>query len=1051
MASFEELMNAARNADAAGDAAAAKRLLELAQQARSTSAPAAPASRLPAGARVVQERGDGVVYETADGTRGFTSPAYSTTDPERIEDIIAGEDPGIQLTAGERAAGAAGAVGRAVANFGEGIGRGAVNLAGTPANIMSAAPQIVNLLPGEQGVRPLPEILADPNTNVFVREGLRASLGPLAPLVTPVQAESDPSRLIPAFGSENLQSVIGQGADAVTAVTGVPIRDNPAFEDRTVTDRFSQRIGEEVGFTALPLAAALRGVMATGTNLASRAAGRLAGREIGVGVASGATAQGANEISELTGLFGATPNDNQIGTPTSDIVGSLVGSLGVPAGAGIARGAASAATGIGGGRRYLDEIAELAVRDETLANSLDAQRYLDEQGTLVGFDTSDMVNRLRTPAPVEGAVPGYRASAAERLQDPMLRTAEETLDARAPGLSNVRRIENNAAANRAVDALAPQGNPAEFRAAIQRSVDDRLTKSRAEVGTAQYLYDEALARLAVLESNASATARGSTMRAELASAYQAELKKVSDSIEALGTSGLSVDLRPLRQRFDNLAAQLPLNDQRRFLPAEVSTARALAPDPDEEMLAALGGGEPPPAPGGLNEATSIRSGLSSDILNADTPPQQRAVARQFRSEVDAYLDDLVNNPESGLDEATRDGLRAAQQQRFDVGQRFETPGTATAAALEETDRGMPRLDASAIPGRVVQPDQGRITDYRAVMREVGNNPNMRKAIEDTILVEARPHLSDPQKLARFMQERSIVLSDFPDLRKRLADAGASKATLDEVQRRSADLERTLTTPGRSPEANYLRFGDEDAARSVRTVLAADRPDEAARALLDATERTPQAVAGARRALWERITELGRGGTTLNGEAQWSPGRAAATMRDPKVEAVAREFWGDDFADFEALRGVFEALDATRPGQLRSTANPSGTAAAAAMQPGARLSPARVSADLRAVSQNRTSPLQVGIQWIADTLRNRSAEKQRAWIEQLMRATVDDPGRLANILENYNPALESLANRNVAGYRGVRGSQVATLLEELAAGEAPAENGDDELLNAIGAP
>lgn len=934
---------------------------------------------------------------------------------------------------------------RTVANFSQGIGQGVVNFYGTPANIASASPQIANLLPGDQNVPPMPALIAQQDPRV--QQGLQALFGPLYPLIKP--ATTSDGRVVPAAGSERITDLIGQGADAVTDATGVPLRDNPAFENVTLADRFAERVGQEIGFTAPALRYLLKQIAQSGTNLASRAASTLAGKETAIATTSGITAQGANEIAEATGMTPA--NDGQVGNLVSDTIGSLTGSLLLPPVASLAKSTASLASGAVGSGRYLDDVAEMAVRDMALENSVDANRFAAETGSMAGFDTTELVNRLRSPAAIEDMVPGYRASTGQRLQDPMLMSMEDALDGSKPGASNVRRIDNNDAVNRRITELAPTGDPASFRNAIQASVDARLADSNAAVGSARAAYDEVVARLQVLEDNAPAVVRGSAMREGLQEVYDAELAKVSAMMQRVENSGLPVDLRALKERFDSVSGSLAKNDRVRFSPVEENTLRGMVPKEGDSapvpsaVLDASGRPimrDPPPAPDAsapINEVMAIRSGLTNDIGAAVDEPRRRFVLGEYRSALDDFFDEAVPEELRGV---YRDAVAA----RADVGTRFES-NDAVGRALQTDGRGSPVQRPEQLPGALVPAsDAGNVTDYAKMMREAGSNPRVRQAVSDTVALRAQKHITDPIAMAKFIDQNNIVLADFPDLRANLEQAGATKSVLDAAENASAEVSKRLTTPGRSPEASYLRYGDNDVVSSMRTVVSSDRPAESVKALLDATGRTPEAVNGAKAALWRVITEDGQNSASLMGQKVWNPRMAAETMRDPKIEAAARELWGQDYGDFEVIRNIFEQLEASRPGQLRSAGNPAGTAAAVAMSPSAKLSPARISADLRAVSQNRTSPVQVAIQWTADKLRNMSASKQQAWIDRLMRASIDDPGRLADILEKYNPALESMANRNVTGWRGFRGSQAAALFEELAASDAQSE--DDMLLENI---
>lgn len=81
MADYEQIMQAARSALAAGDQAAGKRLLAMAANAQRGEDVVA---RTEGGGRVVRQR---------DGSLAFTSPGYSTTDQDAIAQIMEGATP----------------------------------------------------------------------------------------------------------------------------------------------------------------------------------------------------------------------------------------------------------------------------------------------------------------------------------------------------------------------------------------------------------------------------------------------------------------------------------------------------------------------------------------------------------------------------------------------------------------------------------------------------------------------------------------------------------------------------------------------------------------------------------------------------------------------------------------------------------------------------------------------------------------------------------------------------------------------------------------------
>ncbi|MCP5037159.1 MAG: hypothetical protein GY945_06110 [Rhodobacteraceae bacterium] len=100
MATYEEMMAAARKAHDAGEPDHARQLVQSAKQLLLEGGPTTAASTVSRretseakGATVVAEIGDGFVYKTTDGSLGFKSPSYSTNDQATITKMLEGQSP----------------------------------------------------------------------------------------------------------------------------------------------------------------------------------------------------------------------------------------------------------------------------------------------------------------------------------------------------------------------------------------------------------------------------------------------------------------------------------------------------------------------------------------------------------------------------------------------------------------------------------------------------------------------------------------------------------------------------------------------------------------------------------------------------------------------------------------------------------------------------------------------------------------------------------------------------------------------------------------------
>ncbi len=1009
------VMEMAAKAEAAGNTALAERFRASALNGVSPAGPSSPALQNADGSQTIS-LGPGGQMSYVDQNAG-----YSTTDEDFIMRLISGVSPEAAMQAQQEDARIAAAQNvpgplRAVANFGRGVGKGLMSLYGLPADLISAAPTLPNILPGDQGFRSMTQQIADGDLQQV--DGFWDGVGdtlmaPFAGIVNPVQDPQDPNRVVPAYGSAVFQDTGTFLADQAG------IADSPAFTPVSMADRFAGRIGEEVGFSGPALARAIGSIAKSAPGIAQSIASKLVGREAVLAAGAGAGAQAANEFFTPEGAAPGT------GTPMSDFVGSLVGGLGVPAATGAARTIRDLAGGVFGTKGYLARTADDAMLKSVLSNSTDMKDYAAAGGDPTRFDTSGMVDRLGTETSLEQNIPGYAATSGERLGDTKLKTFEQNLEGKVPG-DQLARLENNAGAiSKFMETAMRVGNPAEFRAMLDRGIDSAKTAASSAVDSAKGVYDQLMAKLAVSPDAALPSVRGATLRQGLQDVYGAGKQKVSDLFNQITEMGGQVDLAPLKAKFDEVVGGMELPDKRRFTPEAVT---------DLEQMIEAG----PTA--NVGAITSLRSGLSSDIL-ASMEPQFRKVAGQFPEVIDDFLEQVLPPEQLAL-------YQEARALRSDLGKRFEEPDN-VGRVMAETTRGGDKVPDEAVPGMLVpESDAGRVTDYGKMMKEVGTNPTARKAVEDTVKTRALQFANDPMRLAGYIENNKIVLSDFPQLKSDLEAAGASKAALDAAQKASDNVAKTLSPGGASPEGQYTRFGAEDPARSMATVLTgSDRPDEAMKALLDRAGRTPEAVNGAKTAFWEFVRGKGTNRATNQGTEVWNAANTSRMLHDPKFEAAAKELWGENYADFEALRGIIDDLEANTPGRLRA-AGSSGTAQILNVRGGASLTPARVSADIRAVGQGRASGPLVGINWITDKLRSRTAEKQREWIDNLTREMINNPGAMADLLKRLNPAVDgTVKSTRVSQLLGVRGNPLGKLFAELAAGDAP-QDSESEMNDAI---
>jgi hypothetical protein len=876
------------------------------------------------------------------------------------------------------------------------------------------------------------------------RRGVAQLLGAPVDLVSTIMgAVGLPTSQRPFLGSEMIDQALGTPNRIAAPLVGMD--QNRAVEGPTPRDAFQRvvgRVGKEIGANVLPVAGAIAGGARVGAQgaraMQTQGVGRgILGQALEAGAVNpaglgfreaayaGAAGTGAGIANEIAG--NPQNGDNFL----SDFFGSLAG-VGAAAGlGGLARTGAGAVNAATGQPVFRTDVANEAVASDIMANSTRLQEQYARRGSVGAVDTADIVQALRRPSAAEEVVPGFRANIADRTQDPGLATFTLNREAAAPGYASARRVSNETAISEQMARMAPEGDPAQFRAALETNRAGRIAAAEAEAEQARLAFEAASREVAPGMDDA--TARGSSVRAALADAYAAAQQKVREAYTPIDEATVPVDAAPLAERFAATREALPLNDRQRFLPSEAAVPEQLVtpaqPAQASPILDAYGQAimrPEVPASGQvpLNEITSIRSGLTDDVRAANATPgqaQRARVAQQFRAQTDEFLDSAVP-PE------LRQQLDAAREVRRDVADRFERPGTGMQQILQPREGGGYQLDDSAVARTVTPTDQGRLTDFRDAIREAGTDTRLRSGIADEVLSQAQRAgvVNNPQALQKFLDDRSIVLAAFPELRDRLTAAGAARGRADTAARTAETTRRDLTTPARSPEANYLRFGDEATVDAVRTVTTSPQPAAAMRQLIDAAGGTPEARLNARSALWEVVKRQRMTSPGVTGGERWNGSALRAMFDDPKTAAAAREAWADNPDDLANVRRVFDAL-ATSEGSTRARVpGSSGTA----QQLFSRGFDARsVSSSLRSVNQGRSSIASEFLYQAQGMLRQRSARMQARAIEDLTNQVINTPGMAADLLERFNPADFAARGRMISQKYGLRNSMFFNLLDE----------------------
>lgn len=907
------------------------------------------------------------------------------------------------------------------------------------------------------------------------RRGVAALAGMPVDLVNAgMNAVGLPTSDQPFMGSGWVDQLLGaparaaqQGLEAA-GVQNVPDADTGA-EPADPLQRIIQRIGYELGASALPTA----GAMAIGPAMGRQAARSMAetlpqtaapsaipggqavkqfgndvmsaiqsqtGRAletaaVSPGSAAARTATGAVAAGTGAGIGNEIAGNEQIGPGNfySDLIGSILGVGGTSMLTGAGGAVGNLIRGTFGRPGYASDVVGREVADRLINNSTDAAGQFAATGKV---DTAPIGAKLRTPSAAEEVIPGYQANIGDRSQDPGLATFAYNQDAAMPGASIERRAGNDAAVNERMQGLQPQGNPSQFRADLQGSVDQRTGAADNAAADANAAFNRSTQQL---RSTMTGETRGADIRAALEDSSGAARDIVAQAWAPLNQSPLRVDTQPLADAYGAISNRLSTAENRRFLPNEAGIPGELAPTPpgppvntgllDADGLPIMRPGAAGQQTAPIREITGLRSALSDARREALTAGRQ-AEARVIGQHIDA-LDTYVSQ---AVPPEWRDTYDAARGATRDYADRFDRPQTAIAQTLDR-QQGLYRQPDSGVAQKFVQDDNGRISDFQALIRESGADPRVRGAVRDQMLsdIQNRGLMDNPTGLEDYLGRYGTVLDQFPDLRQQLTQAAGSRRAVDTAVDAAATTRQDLTTPGRSPEASYLKYGDDRTIDSVRTAINAPDPRAATRQLIQAAGGTPEAIDNARAAFW---TDLQKGGQLsspgVTNEQRWSGRKLRDLLNDPKRGAALEELYANEPEKLADMATVFDALAGAENSIRAKAAGTSGTAQGRGAVTGRydpALSTSSLASRVRSVHRGQLSPTIAGIDVLATWMRRRSAQVQGRAIDTLTSAVINNPDMAADLLDRFNPADYAARRRVLLQKYGVRATQVLNLLDE----------------------
>lgn len=853
----------------------------------------------------------------------------------------------------------------------EGIDNGLANVIGLPVSAVNAAPQLLNILPGVEGV----------------------------PSFSPR----------PFMGIEDLMALKGELASDLGMQN---------YEPQGAAERIISRVGEDVGAMALPGAAALQAgakMGAQGARAAARTAGPV-GRQYYNTVEKAAVDPRAFLRSEGTmsagaGLGAGVANEavdsNTTAGQAAEMAGSVAGVGLTSIGKAVIPRLKDVAAAVSGNEKFASRVTKENVVDTIMRNSDE----MSKQAVAGPVDTTEFADALTRPSRAEEVIPGYRASTADRAGDFGLGQFENArMRANNSSAFSARRESNVNAIEEALAPITPTEQPGAFSSALEAERGKRLGAAGEAVTQAQSRFESATQGLKPVMTG---EGRGADLRAALEGASEQTKELVSKAWEPINTSTEPVDFNPLADSFDSVTGNLSRAEKNRFAPREADLPRSMA---DE-------------GPQPLNEITGIRTALTDAAAEAKNSGRvnEARVLGQYIDALDQSFSEAVPPSLTGQYSAARGASR-------DYADRFKRPQTAISQTLDKRE-GMYAQPDSAVTQKFLQDDSGRIADFKALIKETGTDARTRGAIRDQMLadIEKRGLLEKPEQLKQYIGRFKTVLDEFPDLRQELGDAGGLRQSFDTAATQQKATLRELgdgVTPGRSAVSKYLTKGEANYKDAMNGVINANDQAKATDELMTFVGKDKKAIEGARKAFWGVMEDKGRSKDmakqTVSGTMPWEPPQWNKFLDDPGTKAVAERLYKDNPEHLENLRTIAGALKQTDLGKKAGViANPSGTAQ---MQRG-NVSLAEAQSKAYEVARGRVSKIYFAT-FIAGKITNRLVSKQseQAFQKMLDRALVD-PDAAAALLKEYNPANRAALNRSAKLWLGNQAADFTKMLDD----------------------
>ncbi len=655
-----------------------------------------------------------------------------------------------------------------------------------------------------------------------INRGIAAALGaPVDLMSAAIEFVGVPQPGEPVLGSQWFKDVFSKMEDLAGVTPGSMTSKGPD----TPAGRILTRVGEEIGAGMVP-----GGLAAKGPKIAQAAIPKGGIKELVRNVftnTAGKPVAGilAAETAALTGAGAGAGLAREI-APDS-MAGEIIGQLFGGTAAAFAPSVVSAKLGSRLMSKFSPE-AQRQVATET------ASKFI--QGDM----TTEALERLDDSARLIDEIPGFKPTTAERAGTPGLLEAQKQLEKRATPAAVKRRQTSEAAIGRYAGAKAPKAeNDLEYVVDTARQQVDDV---RGDL--ARDIDDVAERQVRLAERHAppgDPLDAGTRIRQALEGRYGEEQQLFTQYADEAGLNdeAFSIEFDEMRDALKDAyesASKFVAEEGEALAPPSQAVSRILKGD-DVQSLPAL---------------LEIRSDIARELrlLETQGTPDSKAL-RGLRVMKKAFDDQLEEAIEQSGDPEMIDRFRDFNQRyRNDIVELFKDGPSRQ--VLRKTGAGTYVTPDEKVAEAYFRP--GHVSAANQFNKVFKDDPMARAALRDTVLdslnkAVVRDGRIKPEALQNWMGRHRTVLDEFPGIRDEISNTVELQ---DDLVRRAKELDDRQKMVQKRLLTRRVDSFTRGTIQPDRLLDDAVQKPQLMRELVESVKGSPEALAGLRRAVWDKV-------------------------------------------------------------------------------------------------------------------------------------------------------------------------------------------------------